>query len=388
MGIKERVEALRSKMRENAIASYCIPSSDPHMSEYLPEHYKTRQFISGFTGSAGTALVTMDEAILWTDGRYFLQAERQLKDTPFVLYKMGEPGVPTLTEYLSKKMNKGERLGFDGKVVSLSLLEDLKKHLDGIEFATDKDLIGEIWQDRPAMKLSKAFVFGIEYSGEEAKSKIEKVRAMLKEKHLDSTVIGALEDVCYLFNIRGRDVKCNPVVTSYALVDEKRAILFVAKEQITDEVKNYLSSQDVELESYEAVFSYAEKLTGSIYLDPLRTNSYLYGKIKGKVEKGLNFTSKLKAIKNNVELANFREAMAVDGVAMLSILKWVEENAGSGITEWDVSEKLLEFRKKGENFIEESFETIAGYGPDGAIIHYAPSSSGSSKLEKKKVSYC
>lgn len=383
MGIKERVEALRSKMRENAIASYCIPSSDPHMSEYLPEHYKTRQFISGFTGSAGTALVTMDEAILWTDGRYFLQAERQLKDTPFVLYKMGEPGVPTLTEYLSKKMNKGERLGFDGKVVSLSLLEDLKKHLDGIEFATDKDLIGEIWQDRPAMKLSKAFVFGIEYSGEEAKSKIEKVRAMLKEKHLDSTVIGALEDVCYLFNIRGRDVKCNPVVTSYALVDEKRAILFVAKEQITDEVKNYLSSQDVELESYEAVFSYAEKLTGSIYLDPLRTNSYLYGKIKGKVEKGLNFTSKLKAIKNNVELANFREAMAVDGVAMLSILKWVEENAGSGITEWDVSEKLLEFRKKGENFIEESFETIAGYGPDGAIIHYAPSSSGSSKLEKK-----
>ena len=224
---------------------------------------------------------------------------------------------------------------------------------------------------------------GKEYSGEDAREKIEKVRKMLKEACYDSTVIGALEDVCYLFNIRGNDVKCNPVVTAYALIDESRAILFISEKQLTSEVKEYLASQGVEIRDYEAVFSEVEKLTGSVYLDPSRTNVFLYSKVKAKIAKGLNFTSKLKCIKNETELNNFREAMAVDGVAMLNILKWIEENAGSGITEWDVSEKLLEFRKQGDKFIEESFETIAGYGPDGAIIHYAPSSSGSAKLEKK-----
>ncbi len=384
MTIKEKVDALRMKMKEEGVKAYIIPSSDPHQSEYLPEHYKTREFISGFTGSAGTALVTDKEAILITDGRYFLQAEKQLSGTPFVLYRMGEPGVPTLMEYLAKNVKEGEKIGFDGKVVSLSMFEDLKKTLgDKVGFVTGKDLVGEVWKDRPAPVLSKAFVFGKEYSGEDAKDKIERVRCALKEKKVDATVIGALEDVCYLFNIRGRDVRCNPVVTAYALIDEKRAILFISDVQITDEVKSYLTSQGVEIAGYEAVFDEVANLKGSVFLDPSRTNTYLYSKIKAKVEKGLNITSRMKAVKNDVELNNFREAMAVDGVAMLSILKWVEENAGSGITEWDVSEKLLEFRKRGDKFIEESFETIAGYGPDGAIIHYAPSSSGSAKLEKK-----
>lgn len=382
--IRERVEALRSKMRQDGVVAYLIPSSDPHQSEYLPERYKTRAYISGFTGSAGTALVTLEEAILWTDGRYFLQAEKQLEGTPFVLYRMGEPGVPSVSEYLKNKLKKGEKLGFDGKVVSLSMFEDLKKNLPSeVVMSSDRDLVGEIWEDRPQAKLSKAFVFGTEYAGEDAKPKIERVRVALKEEGATSTVIGALEDVCYLFNIRGRDVKCNPVVTAYGYVDAKRAVLFVAKEQLTDEVSAYLSSQGVEVLDYNDVFSFAEKLTGVVHLDPSRTNTYLFSKIKAEVIKCLNITSSMKAIKNNVELDNFREAMAIDGVAMLSIIKWVEENAGSGITEWDVSEKLLEFRKKGDKFLEESFETIAGYGPDGAIIHYAPSPSGSAKLEKK-----
>jgi len=386
MDIKERVEMLRSKMKDMGLKAYCVPSSDPHQSEYLPENYKTRAFISGFTGSAGTALVTDKEAILWTDGRYFLQAEKQLQGTPFVLYKMGEPEVPTLTEYLAKELKDGDKLGFDGKVVSLSMFEDMKDKIsNGVQFVSDRDLVGEIWNDRPLPVLSKAFVHGKEYSGEDAKERIEKVRKMLKEAGHDATVIGALEDVCYLFNIRGNDVRCNPVVTAYSIIDSDRAILFISEKQLTDEVKSYLASQGVTIQDYEAVFSEAEKLTGSVYLDPSRTNTYLYSKIKAKVVKGLNFTSKLKCIKNETELNNFREAMAVDGVAMLNILKWIEENAGSGITEWDVSEKLLEFRKKGDKFIEESFETIAGYGPDGAIIHYAPSPSGSAKLEKKSL---
>lgn len=382
--IKEKVDALRSKMKESGVVAYLVPSSDPHQSEYLPEHYKTREYISGFTGSAGTALVTLDEAILWTDGRYFLQAEKQLAGTPFVLYKMGEPGVPTVVEYLKDKLKKNEKLGFDGKVVSLSMLEDLKKSLSSeVGMSSDRDLVGEIWEDRPKAKFSKAFVFGKEYAGEEAKSKIERVRKALKEEGATSTVIGALEDVCYLFNIRGRDVRCNPVVTSYAYVDDKKAVLFVASEQLTSEVREYLSTQGVEVMEYNEVFTFVEKLTGKVHLDPARTNAYLFSKLHTETVKKLNITSSMKAIKTDVELDNFREAMAVDGVAMLSIIKWVEENAGTGITEWDVSEKLLEFRKKGDKFLEESFETIAGYGPDGAIIHYAPSSAGSAKLEKK-----
>jgi len=384
MSIKERVENLRAKMKDAGLSAYYVPSSDPHQCEYLPEHYKTRAFMSGFTGSAGTVLVTMDEAILWTDGRYFLQAEKQLSGTPFVLYKMGEPGVPTVVEYLSKKLKKGEKLGFDGKVLSLNMFEELKKHLaSGVDFASDKDMVGEIWSDRPKALLSKGFVLDVKYSGKEAKEKIEEVRGKLKEAGATSTVIGALEDVCYLFNIRGNDVHCNPFVTAYALVDEKRAMLFISSEQLTDEMKKYLSSQNVEIKDYNDVFDEVEKLKGTVYLDGSRTNVFLYSKIKAEIKKGVNFTSLMKCIKNDVELSNFREAMAVDGVAMLSILKWVEDNAGKGITEWDVSEKLLEFRKKGDKFVEESFETIAGYGPNGAIIHYAPSSNGSAKLEKK-----
>ncbi|MGP1438907.1 MAG: aminopeptidase P family protein [Treponema sp.] len=382
--VTERGEMLRSKMKDMGLKAYCVPSSDPHQSEYLPENYKTRSFISGFTGSAGTVLVTDKQAILWTDGRYFLQAERQLQGSPFELYKMGEPGVPTLTEYLAKELKKGDKLGFDGKVVSLSMFEDIKAKIsEGVQFVSDKDLVGEIWNDRPQPVLSKSFVLGKEYSGADAKEKIEKVRKMLNEAKCDSTVIGALEDICYLLNIRGNDVRCNPVVTAYALIDAKKAILFISEKQLTEEVRKYLASQGVEIQDYEAVFSEVEKLTGSVYLDPSRTNTYLYSKVKAKIVKGLNFTSKLKCVKNETELNNFREAMAVDGVAMLNIIKWVEENAGSGITEWDVSEKLLEFRKEGDKFVEESFETIAGYGPNGAVIHYSPSPSGSAKLEKK-----
>jgi len=384
MNVRERVDALRAKMKELGVLAYCIPSSDPHQSEYLPECYKTREYISGFTGSAGTALVTMDAAILWTDGRYFLQAERQLEGSPFVLYKMGEPDVPSLGEYLGEKLKKGDALGFDGKVVSLSMFEDLKDSLDdGVKIVSNRDLVAEIWEERPKSKLSKAFVFGEEYAGESVATKIKDLREVLREKKADFTVIGALEDVCYLFNIRGRDVKCNPVITAYALVDMERAILFVSSEQLDDKVRAHLAKEGVEVRGYDDVFDEASKMKGVGYIDPSRTNTYLYNKINTKLIRGINITSSMKAIKNPVELDNFRKTMAIDGVAMLSILKWVEEHAGSGITEWDVSEKLLEFRKKGDKFLEESFETIAGYAGNGAIVHYAPSPTSSARLEKK-----
>ncbi|UTC65476.1 aminopeptidase P family protein [Treponema sp. OMZ 788] len=383
MNVRDRVTALRQKMKEHSLSAYLIPSSDPHQSEYLPENYKTREFISGFTGSAGTVLVTKDKAILWTDGRYFLQAEKQLEGSGVELYKMLEPGVPTINEFLKTNLKKGEKLGMDGKVVAVSTFDSMEKDLEGIELITNIDLIGEIWENRPKAVLSEAFILEEKYTGKSAKEKIEEVRSMLAERKADSTVIGALEDVCYLFNVRGRDVRCNPVVTAYAIVDKARAIIFIDSKQLTDKVRSYFSSQGVTVMGYDDVFAETAKLAGKVYIDPARTNVYLYTQINANIERGLNLTSTLKAIKNNVELKNFDDAMEKDGAAMVKILKWVEENAGKGITEWDVSEKLLKFRAEGKDFFEESFETISGYGPNAAIIHYAPSSSNSSKLEAK-----
>lgn len=383
MNIHDRLASLRQKMQEHSLSAYLIPSSDPHQSEYLPENYKTREFISGFSGSAGTVLVTKDKAILWTDGRYFLQAEKQLAGSGIELYKMMEPNVPTINEFLKSALKSGEKLGMDGKVVSVRIFEDMKKDLEEIELVTDLDLIGEIWENRPQAVLSKAFILDEKYTGKSAKEKIEEIRSMLVEKKTDSTVIGALEDVCYLFNVRGKDVRCNPVVTAYALVDKTRAIIFISDKQLTDDVKKYFASQGITVMGYEDVFEEAKNLKGTVYLDPSRTNVYLYSQIKTKIEKGLNLTSTLKAIKNDVELKNFDNAMEKDGAAMVKILKWVEENAGKGITEWDVSEQLLKFRAEGKDFLEESFETISGYGPNGAIIHYSPSSTASAKLEAK-----
>lgn len=383
MNIKERIAALRQKMEANGLSAYLVPSSDPHQSEYLPENYKTRAYISGFTGSAGTVVVTKTKAILWTDGRYFLQAEKQLAGSGVELYKMGEPNVPTVNEFLRAELKDGEKLGMDGKVVALKTYDAMQTELYGIELVTTVDLIGEIWTDRPAPVLSKTFIHDEKYTGKSAKEKIAEVRNMLVSKKCTATVIGALEDICYLFNIRGNDVECNPVVTAYSIIDEKNALLFISDMQLTSEVKTFLNSQGIQIKDYDAVFEEAAKLTGKVYLDPARTNVFLFGKIKAAVEKGLNFSSSLKAVKNEVELKNFDNAMEKDGAAMVKILKWVEEHADKGVSEWDVSEQLLKFRAEGQDFIETSFETIAGYASNGAIIHYAPAKETAAKLQPK-----
>ncbi len=383
MNINERIAALRQKMQENSFSAYLVPSADPHQNEYLPENYKTREFISGFSGSAGTVVVTKNKAGLWTDGRYFLQAEKQLAGSGVELYKMGVNGIPTVNEFLNAELKAGEKLGLDGKVVSVRMYESLKTELENIELVTEKDLIGEIWTDRPSAIQSQAFLHGKEYAGKTAAEKLQTLRQMLSEKKADATVIGAPEDVCYLFNIRGRDIKCNPIITSYAIVTKDQAILFVSANQIGDEVKKELAAHSVEVMDYGAVFAEAEKLSGTVYIDPARTNVFLFNKIKAKIEKGLNLTSAMKCVKNSVELKNFDKAMEKDGAAMVKILKWVEENADKGITECDVSDQLLKFRAENEGFLEESFETISGYGPNGAIVHYKPNPENCAKLEPK-----
>lgn len=392
MNIPERIAALRQKMKECALDAYIIPSSDPHQNEYLPAPYKTREFMSGFTGSAGTLLVTAEKAGLWTDGRYFLQAENQLKGSGITLFKMDEPGVPTLNAFLKSELKAASKVGMDGKVVSLQNYEAMQKELEGIELVTDNDLVNTIWKERPEPVLSAAFILGTEYTGKSAAEKIAEVRKALGEKGADATLIGACEDVCYLFNIRGNDIPCNPVLISYALIDKTRTLLFINKKQITAQVRSFLEKEGVTIAPYETVFSEAAKLTGTVYLDGARTNVYLRSKIKARIVQGLNISSALKASKNETELRNFDIAMEKDGAAMVKILKWIEDNASANaagtaniprISEYDVSKKLLEFRAEGKDFIEASFETISAYGANAAIVHYAPAEHGSALLEPK-----
>ena len=321
MTVPHRLAALRQKMKEHGFAAYVIPTADPHLCEYVPAHYKTREYISGFTGSAGTVAVTADKAGLWTDGRYFLQAEKQLAGSGIALFKMDEKGVPTLNAFLKSVLKPNDKVGIDGKTLSVQNYESIKEELDPITIATDADLIGDIWQDRPEALLSDVFILGETYTGKSARDKTEQVRSALKEKGADSTIIGALEDVCWLFNIRAHDIAYNPVATAYALVTAKQAILFINKKQLNAESEKYLRAQGVAIMPYEAVFAEAAKLTGTVYMDPARINVFLRDKIKARIVKGLNFTTALKAVKNTVELRNIDEAMEKDGAAMVKILR-------------------------------------------------------------------
>lgn len=374
---------LRKKMQEQRFDAYYIPTSDPHQSEYLAEHDKARVFISGFTGSAGSILITKDEALLWTDGRYFLQAEQELKGSGIRLQKSGEPNVPTVYEYLAQTLPQGSKIGMDGKIVSVNAFTQFNSQVPNLEFITDCDLIDEIWEDRPEPVFSTVFLHDIRYTGKSAAEKLKEVREALSAKGADSTIIGALEDICYLFNLRGRDIECTPLVTAYALVDLQTAHLYIDARQMTEPVKAALEKEGVSVAPYEAVFADAEQLSGTVYLDPSRTNIFLYNKIKADIIEGLNITSALKAVKNEVEISNYRNAFVKDGIAMVKILKWVEEHADCGVTEWDVSEQLLKFRAEQPDFLEASFTTIAGYGANAAIIHYGPKKESAALLQPK-----
>ncbi len=381
--VSKKVQLLRDEMEKRSLDAYIVFSSDPHQCEYLPTHYKTREYISEFTGSAGTVLVTKSAAILWTDGRYFLQAAEELKDTGIELYKMRIPGVPTLEEYLAQNTSAGSRIGMDGAVVSVAHYKSLKNALPHAEFVTDEDLVSLTWKDRPAPYHSKAFVFPEKYAGVSAKDKIARVRKKLEEKKCDATVIGALEDVCYLFNIRAHDIAYNPFLTGYAIIDSTRAQLFADDSSLDAEVKAHLEKQGVSILPYEKIFDEVSSLSGTVYIDPSRTNIQVKNCLNAKIIEGLNITSQMKAIKNNVELEGFREAMVKDGVALMKIYQWIEENIDSGITECDVSDKLAGFRAEREGYVDLSFGTIAGYAGNGAIIHYAPQPETCATLKRK-----
>lgn len=385
-----RLEALRNLMKERGLDAYIEPTSDPHQSEYVADHYKGRAYLTGFTGSAGIAVVTMDEAILWTDGRYFIQAENQIRDTGFVLYKMNTPGYPTYKQWLLEKLNKGATIGLNGKIVSQGFVESVLDDLDKIEpmIYDGEDLVGIIWENRPELSKNKLICLDVKYAGESASDKLTQIREEMKDLGADYFLLGSLDDIAWLYNIRGGDVKCNPVVMSYALISHDTAILYLDMDKLNDEAAVLLGEQGIKCRQYDLV---AEDLSSinkdrSIVLDKERINRWLFSSIPEDctiIEKP-NLTTLPKGVKNKTEIENQRLAYIKDGVALTKFFHWLHDNLGKiEITEMDASDQLLQFREGMEDFIEPSFETIAAYGPNAAMMHYSATEDNNAVLGKR-----
>ncbi len=391
MNVNEKIKALRKLMKEKAIDAYIVPTSDPHQSEYLADYYQTRVWLTGFTGSAGTAVVTEDKAILWTDGRYFIQAAKELEGSEFELYKIGIPGYPTYSEWLAENLDDKSTIGFDGKNFPQAGLDTLKAAMGRkeINFNIEDDLIDPIWEDRLEEPKTDAFVHELKYTGYSAKEKIEQVREQLKKKSASHTVIGSLDDIAWLYNIRGRDVSCNPVVISYAIVSLDEAYLFVNEEKLDQEVRNHLTQNGIKIEDYSRVRNFLEGISKEsvVYLNPNFVNAWLYAGIPSDchIVKGLNITTELKAIKNETEIKNQKNAYIRDGVALVKFFHWLDETVGrEKVTEVSAADKLEDFRREGELFVEPSFNTIAGYKANAAMMHYRATEEGSNDELKEE----
>ena len=378
--IPERLEKLRAKMQEKGIDIYIIPTADFHQSEYVGEHFKAREYITGFTGSAGTAVVSKTEARLWTDGRYFIQAAKQLEGTTVELMKMGQPGVPKIGEYLETALAEGETVGFDGRVVSVTEGEEYEK------IASEKngkvvyayDLIDEVWEDRPILSEEPVFELEQKYTGETVESKLARTRAAMKEAGATAHVLTTLDDICWTLNIRGNDVEYFPLVLTYAVIRMDKVDLFVNEKKLSDEIKAHLAADGVILHPYNDIYEDIKKVAAEevLMVDPGRLNFALYKNIPENVKKveERNPAILFKCVKNPTEVENIRIAEIKDSVAHVRFMKWLKENVGKmKITEMSASDKLDEFRAEMGNFIRPSFEPISSFGEHGAIVHYTSS---------------
>lgn len=392
MSIIDRVGKLREYMNEHNMDAYIVPSSDNHQSEYVGEYFKCREFISGFTGSAGTVIVTKDEAGLWTDGRYFIQAENQLKGTGIKLFKMGEECVPTTDEYICNCIKEGGVLGFDGRLISAKEGMNLQQKLahKNISIKYDYDLVDKVWQDRPKLSDKKAFSLDVKYVGETLSSKLSRVREEMNKKNVVNHVITALDDIAWLFNIRGRDVLYTPVVLSYALVTLEDAILFIDENKLTTEMLNELSKENVKIRPYNDVYEFVKNIDKNekILVDCTKVNYAIYNNIPNEVEKvdEFNPTMFFKANKNEIELENIRKSHIKDGVAFTKFMYWLKTNIGKiEISEVSAAKKLEDLRKEQEGFIEPSFSTIAGYKEHAAMMHYSATKESDYKLQPEHL---
>ena len=392
MTVNQRIEALREVMQREHLAAFILPSTDPHQGEYVPDHWKGREWISGFNGSAGTAVVTMTSAALWTDSRYFIAAEEQLRGTEFQLMKLKMPGTPTIPEWIGKECGAGAEVGLDGMVNSANAVKDLIADLrqqGGITLRTNLDPLSQIWKDRPAIPEHPVEIYPMEYAGESCHEKIARIRKALREKHADGMLMSALDDIAWTLNLRGTDVHCNPVFVSYLLISTKDVTLYINKVKLTPQVEAYLAAEGIAVAPYEDVAKgLKDYFEYNILLDPDEVNYTLYKQVTREIVEAESPVKRMKTVKNPTEIAGFKSAMLKDGIAMVKFLHWLDKWKGDQrdrshdslgtsdqgpvplISELSVSDKLESLRAEQPLYRDISFDTIAGYQANGAIVHY------------------
>ena len=376
MNINQRLEDLREVMRREHLAAFIFPSTDPHQGEYVPDHWKGREFISGFNGSAGTAVVTLTSAALWTDSRYFLAAADQLKDTEFQLMKQKVEGTPTIAEWIGKECGAGVEVGIDGMVNSTNsvreLIAELRKQ-GGITLRTNLDPLAQIWQDRPLIPVNPVEEYPLTYAGEAASVKIARIRQALRKLHADGMLMAALDDIAWTLNLRGTDVHCSPLFVSYLLISSTAVTLYINKEKLTPEVVAYLRGEGIGVDAYENVQKgLKDYFEYNILLDPDEVNYTLFNTVTREVIEAESPVKRMKTIKNDTEIEGFKQAMLKDGIAMVKFLYWLDKQLSEGetLTEISVSDELASLRAEQTLFRGLSFDTIAGYEAHGAIVHY------------------
>lgn len=376
--IKLRLARLRELMKREHLSAFIFPSTDAHQSEYVADHWRGREWISGFNGSAGTAVVTMKSAALWTDSRYFLAAEEQLEDTEYQLMRLKMEGTPTITEWLGKELQdvQSPEVGLDGMVNSYNYVKDLSyslRKLGGITLRTNLDPLEQIWENRPSLPANPVEIQPLEYAGETLASKVVRIRKSLRELHADGMLVSALDDIAWTLNLRGTDVHCNPVFVSYLLIESDKVSLFVDDNKLSPEVKQYLQDNQVSLYNYNKVEKCLESYSEyNILLDGDETSYYLWKTVKcQEIVAAASPIPAMKAVKNKAEIEGYRSAMLKDGVAMVKFLKWLKPAVeAGGQTEISIDEKLTSLRAEQNLFRDISFDTIAGYAQHGAIVHY------------------
>lgn len=386
--IRERIGQLREELRREHLSAFIFPTSDPHNSEYTADHWKGREWVSGFSGSAGTAVVTLTSAALWTDSRYFLAAGQQLQGTEFQLMKQKVEGTPTIAEWLGAELRDAadKEVGIDGMVSTANMVKELAADLrqqGGLTLRTNFDPLERLWTDRPPVPESPVFVQPLEYAGEAAHDKLTRIRKALRERHADGMLLTTLDDIAWTLNLRGSDVHCNPVFVSYLLISTQKAVLYINKVKLTPQVVDYLSGEGVEVEPYEQVRQgLADYFEYNILLDADEVNDTLYHAVKREIVDAESPVKLLKAVKNEQEIAGFRSAMLKDGIAMVKFLKWLKSAVeAGGQTEVTIDERLTALRAEQPLFKGLSFDTIAGYESNGAIVHYEATPESAATLQ-------
>ena len=387
--IHESIAPLREAMKQHKIDAYIIPTSDPHMSEYPADCWKYREWISGFTGSAGTVIITADKAGLWTDSRYFLQASTQLEGTGIELFKMMLPETPTIPEFLTHELKEGQTVGLNGETYSLADARSLEKALaeKEIKLNTNASLIDPIWKERPAIPEAPMFEMPVELSGKSTEDKLIDINKMLHKAGADCTILSALDEVAWTFNIRGTDVAYNPVVISYAFVSEKESVLFVNPKKIPAEIAEHLKKEGVTLADYGMLATFLSRLPEQtrVFIDSKRTNVAIYNALPKSsiLIEGTSPANHLKSIKNETEIKGFRNAVLKDGIAMTKFYFWLEKmlKAGEKVTELSAAAKLTALRSEQPQYVMDSFASISSYGPHGAVVHYSPTPETDTELK-------